>query len=245
MLCGLLAATGVAGRPDSHFHAPSVDRWFASHAVDPARHATPQGALRAVVEAARRRGTDDTGIFGLRVQRDSFDHLVETLGELHPGARSDRARIEAAFGPTLFVHLTRSDRLGQAISHVRAAQTGLWHRNADGSELERTAPERPARYDPDAIARNVAAAVARDAAWTAWFGREGIEPLRVVYEDLTADPRGATARILAALERDPERAAGVAVPTARLADAVSADWRARFEAEGHALRGRRHLRASP
>ena len=232
LLCELLAATRVAGRPGSHFHAPSLDEWLKDYGLDGERFASRREALRAVLDAARVRGTGDTGMFGLRMQRGSFAHFMQQLDVLHPDRTSDVARIEAAFGPTLFVHLSRLDRLGQAISRVRAEQTGLWHRRADGTELERLAPPREPCYDAEAIARHMADLSALDGAWEDWFAREGIEPLRIGYDALAADPQGVLADLLDVLGLGRAHAQGIEPPTAQLADAMSREWRARFEAKG-------------
>ena len=140
LLCELLAATGVAGRPGSHFHVPSLEGWLEDYGLNERRFSSRREALRTVLIAARTRGTGDTGVFGLRMQRGSLGYFLQQLDALHPDLTSDVERIGAAFGLTVFVHLSRPDRLGQAISRVRAEQTGLWHRRADGTELERLAP---------------------------------------------------------------------------------------------------------
>jgi LPS sulfotransferase NodH len=225
----MLAATNVAGQPDSHFHVPSVERWLAVHDLDESEFATRQDALHAIFQAAIVRGRGETGIFGLRMQRASFDYFMQQLALLFPDRMSDVQRLEAAFGPTLFIHVTRPDRLGQAISRLRAEQTGLWHRHSDGAELERTAPPRRARYDAEAIARHMVEHAQLDAAWEQWFEREGLTPLRIEYETLSVDPQAALAQVLSLLGFDPALAGLVEVPTARLADAESRQWRDRFE----------------
>ena len=231
LLCELLAATGVAGRPGSHFHAPSLDEWLKNYGLDEGRFASPREALRAVLDAAHARGTAGTGVFGLRMQRGSLDHFVQQLGALHPDRMSDVERIEAAFGPTAFIHLSRPDRLGQAISRVRAEQTGLWHRRADGTEMERLASPQEVRYDAGAIARHMAELAALDRAWEDWFAQQALKPLRIGYEALSRDPRSVLAGLLGALGLDRAHAQGIEPPTAKLADATSQEWRAWFEAE--------------
>ncbi|MEO0999898.1 MAG: Stf0 family sulfotransferase, partial [Pseudomonadota bacterium] len=96
------------------------------------------------------------------------------------------------------------------------------------SELERLAPPAAPRYDRAAIARHLEELTALDRAWENWFAAEGIAPLRLRYETLATDPRAVLGEVLAALGRDPALASDVAVPTARLADATSAEWIARF-----------------
>lgn len=231
LLCRLLAATGVAGHPNSHFHVPSLEGWLEAYALDRAAFATEPDALRAVVARAIARGRGDTDVFGVRVQRRSFAFFLEQLGRLHPGLDSDVARIEAAFGRTLFISLRREDKVAQAVSRVIAMQTGLWHRHADGRELERLAPPAPAVYDAAAIAEVMAEQDALDAGWAAWFAQEGLTPLALTYEGLSADPARGLAQVLAALGLDPALAEGVATPTAKLADATNADWAERFRRE--------------
>lgn len=231
LLCRMLAATGVAGNPGSHFHAASLDRWLEVYGLQHTRFASRRDALRAVFDAAKSRGRGATEVFGLRMQGGSCDHFLEQLAALVPGETRDVARFEAEFGPTLFLHLSRSDRLGQAISRLRAEQSGLWHRHADGSELERTAAGLEPRYDAGEIARHMAELAAFDAAWERWFKQEAVTPLRLGYDDLSVDPRGTLGRVLQALGLDPALARSVEVPTARLADGLSRNWRARFKAE--------------
>lgn len=60
-----------------------------------------------------------------------------------------------------------------------------------------------------------------DDAWTRWFARETVKPLRLTYEALASDPRGTLAHVLSALGLNPTLAAPVEVPNAKLADAIS------------------------
>lgn len=222
LLCRMLAATGVAGRPASLFHRPDVGVWAAALGV-------PDAGLAEVVQAAVERGRGGTGVFGLRMQRQSFGFFVEQLGVLYPGL-GERARIERAFGPVLFVWLTRADKVAQAVSVVRATQSGLWHGGVDGSDVERTAPHREPVYDHAAIAAEVARFEGYDRDWQDWFAAEGIAPLRIGYDDLSADPQGAVAAVLGALGLDPGAAGDVVPDVRRLADDVSREWVARYRA---------------
>ncbi len=228
MLCGLLAATETAGDPDSHFHNPAFADWLDDYGLNQTDYDSHEDAVRAVFEAALRRGTGGSNIFGLRMQRGSFDHFMQQLECIVPGRMSDVDRIETVFGPTLFIHLSRPDRLGQAISRIRAEQSGLWHRNADGTELERLSPPKKEHYDEAALRHHIAASEGMDAAWETWFEREAIDPLRITYDALAQQPNQILAEILTALDLDPAQAQTVEVPTAKLADETSREWRARF-----------------
>lgn len=79
--------------------------------------------------------------------RENLDELSAILDQIYPGLPSDKARFEKAFGRTLYVHLTREDKLAQAVSLIKAEQTGLWHIAPDGAEIQRVGPPREPRYD--------------------------------------------------------------------------------------------------
>lgn len=228
LLCKLLAATGIAGNPGSHFHEPSLAEWLADHDLPEVPGRNERDTVATVFAAAIGRGRGGTPVFGLRLQRRSFAFFSEKLALLHPGPAGDAARMEAAFGRTLFIHLTRADKVDQAVSLVRAGQTGLWHRAADGSELERTAPPREPVYDGAAIAAAVAELTGYDREWAEWFDREGVSPLRLTYDALSADPAGTLTTVLEALGLPRAAALGVKPGTARLADATNRDWVERF-----------------
>jgi LPS sulfotransferase NodH len=72
---------------------------------------------------------------------------------------------------------------------------------------------------------------ALDEAWERWFEREGIKPLRINYDVLSKDPKRVLAQVLSKMCLDPTKAQAVETPTAKLADALSREWRERFESE--------------
>ena len=231
LLATLLEATGRAGHPWSYYHEPHfMAEWTAAWSLPAIGTPTERDAayLRATIAAGR----GDTGLFAMRLQQLFLPPLMRTLGDLFPNARSDAERFARAFGPLRFVHLARRDTLAQAVSLVRARQGGLWHAHADGTERERTAPARPPAYHRAAIADARAELVAADRAWRRWFAREGIAPLLVRYEPLARDPAGTVRDLCAALGIAPPEPASVVPGTARLADATSAAWIARYRAGG-------------
>ncbi|MEM9249800.1 MAG: Stf0 family sulfotransferase [Pseudomonadota bacterium] len=231
MLCKLLAATKVAGHPASLFHQPSIEAWLKDYALDATPYASRQAALAGILEAARVRGRGETDVFGLRLQRGSVAFFLDQLRILFPDRPSDVARIEDAFGPTIFIFLSRRDKLDQAISYIRAEQTGLWHRNADGTILERQGIRREDGFDLMAIRAQMAEFAGYDVAWRSWFDAQSIRPLDLSYEQLTQEPQRHLADILRALGEDSAIAQTIPVQTAKLADEISRAWRARFVSE--------------
>jgi trehalose 2-sulfotransferase len=190
LLCKLLAATGVAGNPDSYFHSRSISGWLEDLGLVRDPSAPERELLEAIFRAAIRKGTLDTGIFGLRLQGHSFDFFIKKLFVLYPGHSSNVERFKAAFGRTLFVHLTRRDKVAQAISYVKARQTGLWHAAPDGTELERLSPPQELAYNASEIRARFEEVMAHDQNWENWFAASKIDPLRISYEELSVNRRG-------------------------------------------------------
>lgn len=231
LLCKLLAATGVAGNPGSYFHEPSLSDWLSYFDLATGPSATERDVLAEIFRAAISKGSLNTGMFGLRLQRHSFDFFTEKLAVLHPEFSRDTQRLQAAFGRTLFVHLTRRDKVEQAVSHVKAEQTGLWHAAPDGTELERSSPPKTPLYDADKIRARYDELTAYDRDWEDWFATEEISPLRLTYEALSQDPIETLCLTLDALGLERKAAAGVEPSVAKLADGTSREWVARFRFE--------------
>jgi LPS sulfotransferase NodH len=156
---------------------------------------------------------------------------MQQMNNLHPGLPDDLARFQAAFGSTLFIHLTRANKLEQAISYVKASQTGLWHKSPDGTELERLSAPKDPVYDAEAIAGHMAEMAAWDREWNDWFARARITPVRLNYDALSADPSGTLAKILDTLGLATGSAQSIVPAVAKLADATSCDWAKRFAKE--------------
>jgi LPS sulfotransferase NodH len=150
---------------------------------------------RAYLAATLRAGEAGTGIFGLRLQQDYLRVLSETLDRIYPGLPSDPDRFARAFGTIAYLHLVRADKVAQAVSLVKAEQSGLWHRNADGSDYERLGPPREPTYDFNAIHREVAELERADRAWVEWFDRHRISPVGLSYEALAEHPAETVAQI--------------------------------------------------
>lgn len=226
MLCRMLAATSVAGDPQSYFHRPDVSSWASG--LNLPKDATLSEILNAVTATAT------GGMTGIRVQQHSFPFLMNTLRDY---GTTDPERIKTAFGPTIFIWLRRTDKVAQAVSLLRAQHTGLWHRNSDGSDLERLPPVQTQGYDAAAITAQIRDFEAADQTWQRWFEGHNITPWSLTYEALAERPQLALRDILLHLGRDGDIADKVDIQTAKLADATSANWIARYRADALAPQG--------
>lgn len=128
--------------------------------------------------------------------------------------------------PIRWIHVSRDDRLRQAVSFVRAVQTDAWNSHmTDGA---------PPRYDAQAIAHAVQRLADWEEGWQRHFRVLRATPLTVSYEDLDADYVDQARRVLDHLGMTDEP-----VPPPRLArqaDELTEEWVARFVAESSSMR---------
>ena len=228
MLCQLLAATGMAGNPHSYFREEDIEDWADEWGVP--RDGLPGSSLpsRDFLDAALAAARGDTSVFGLRLMQESLSGLLTYLRSLAPEIGTDRACLETAFGPLVLIHLHREDTVDQAISLLRAEQTGLWHKGADGSEIERLTPVAAPGYNFDRLHAHVTHLDAYKAAWLKWFVAQSVTPLSVSYDALCADPVAVLATICDALGTAPIPSDRVKVSTAKLSDRTNAERKARY-----------------
>ncbi|MGO1119693.1 Stf0 family sulfotransferase [Rhodovibrionaceae bacterium A322] len=233
LLCYLLRQTGRAGVPESYF---SDLAWYHQNLQVPSEQPGAEPAItKAYLAAIQREGRGESDCFGLRLQGHSLERARQGLQQLFPTAANDRQRLREALGVTRFIHLSRQDLAAQAVSRLKAEQSGLWHRHADGRELERLSAPLPFRYDRQRLDEIISDLEQQSNSWQRWFQAEGIEPLQVLYEDLASAPQQVFSRVLEHLGLTPEQALKLAAqtppPTAKLADDLSKSWVARYKSE--------------
>ena len=232
LLCKLLASTGKAGQPDSFYHRPEFMReWADEWGLSDTGTLTKSDFDRAYLAAAMKAGDAGTGIFGLRLQQEYLQLLSQTLDQIYPQLPSDGDRYQRAFGKTLYLHLTREDKVAQAVSLVKAEQSGLWHLNSDGTELERLAAPQELHYDFGRIHREVVSLEQDDQAWDNWFKQQKVTPVQIRYEALAENPAGTLIQIFEALEIEPPNVDNIEPAVAKLADSKSLEWMRRFRAD--------------
>jgi LPS sulfotransferase NodH len=199
LLCDALTSTGTLGRPAEYLNVDALRlRGLSEFKND----------VKARLGQAIRLGTTANGVFGLKLFVPHFADFAAAAGE-------------AMLGDLVFVHLTRNDLLGQAISYVRAAQTQAWRSNL--------AARGEARFDEDAIAAAILRFATDDARWRAYFARNGIKPISLHYEALVEDPEPCVATVAAALGLEKPVLADLSFSELRVQrDQLSMAWRRRF-----------------
>ena len=154
--------------------------------------------------------TGPTGVLSMKVMWTQYDSVMlsRDLSANHWGV------------PVEWLRTSRVDRVGQAVSVVRAKQTGQW--TAEGRAVADPV------YDAVDIAASLAAENRFEAKWDAYFADIGVEPFTVGYEQLDADYDGTMASVLSHLGVD------TPVPPRQLkrqGDAINDEWVARFLAD--------------
>lgn len=143
------------------------DRWWLH------RRFTDEEFLRyhRLVEEHR---SSPNGVFVIKL----FRHDVEAI-ERRNGLRP----IDVVSGRQHWVHLTRADRVGQAISYFRAVRTARWiDFDGSGSSFD---PEVAGPAELAQIRDLVRRFEQDDVWWERQFERDGVTPVRIEYDELS------------------------------------------------------------
>lgn len=198
-LTELLRSTEVLGNPNEYFSTDMMQRARRNYPAD------RESQIKLVLSE----GMTPNNIYGLKVFPRQFDLLSsEVLWTKHlPNLR--------------FISLERRDILGQAISRVRAHQTQQWR-------ADHEAAADPV-YDAEEIWQSLRFVARQQARWRLFFGRSGLNPLYLVYEDILQDPQGTVDAIAALVGLEPSPKVNVdAIKIEVQRDETSTEWRERF-----------------
>ena len=236
LLLGLLESTCVAGRPEAYFREPDEPFWAERWGIAPAADGRLDYA--EFVRAATAAGRTGNGVFGAKLMWGTLDEVVDKLAAVYPddaGSGADLTLLTRAFGDIRFVYLRRDDVVAQAVSWLRAEQTGTWY---IGDSTPGAGAEEP-RFDVTGIRRYAECIAQHNAAWEQWFSSFDIEPHIVGYEQLCADMVGATRGVLDFLQLELPAGRDIVARHQRQSDELSAQWIDRYNAEHASLPGSR------
>jgi trehalose 2-sulfotransferase len=228
LLCALLDGTGVAGRPQEFFERlahsglPRQPREYFERVEDPnllellapTDPGTPDPG--DPIPQALADGTTDNGVFAAKLM---WTHLLDLAERL--GRPADAALLRERFPDPRYVHVTRRDKIAQAVSLWRAVQTRAWR----AGEVTENGN---AVYHAGAIGYLAGQLTEHDDAWRTWFAANRIEPLTIVYEELSADTSAVTSAVIDHLGVGPAEIPEP--PLRRQGDDRSARWVERYRA---------------
>jgi LPS sulfotransferase NodH len=210
LLCGLLASTGIAGRPHE---------WFWRDTEEANRRAWAVSDFSHYLACVRAAGTTPNGVFGAKLMWRQIADLIVRLKRVGD-ASSPRALFQQQFPKPCFIWIRREDIVAQAVSWARAIRTGQWH------HWDTPSPEAP-EYDGEQIDALTAELAADNAGWGNWFATNEIEPFTIGFEDLVADPDNATRDVLRFLEIDADDVS-IGELTVRTSDQLNEEWLRRY-----------------
>ena len=218
-----LRATRQAGMPKQFFLPKSEGRYGAELGVDPSNDYP--GYVRGIVNTKTTRNE----VFGFKLMSWYLDDFLARLRDTTAfggTATNDLAMLKNAFPRLRFVHIVRRHKLRQALSTVRALQTGLWK-----VQEGKTALRQP-QFDAELIEQSLREAERQENSWYSFFQRIGIDPFQVEYEELCRDYEATIRSTLDFLKISLPRGARIGSPvTIRQADEISRIWEERFITE--------------
>lgn len=131
--------------------------------------------------------------------------------------------LDRCFAGARFIHITRADALGQAISYEIACQNRRW-----ASFLPSAKPDEALEFSAERIAEHVARFAAGNRQFEELFAANGIVPLRITYEELLQDPQSALDRLAPSLGFNTLTVDATKLRLARQAGAINKRWRELF-----------------
>lgn len=221
LLCRLMWQTGRLGAPWEYLNgsfedvrgtlAAPAERSIASTMMQRLGARTPNAYVARLL--ARR--TSSNGLFGLKTR---FSDLKSALNEF--------PNLLKVLAPVSYVYVDRRDKLAQAASAARslvAKRLGTAGSASSGGQVP---------YQRDMISKSLGKLERQRLHWWRWFDTNGIEPLVVYYEDVTADGAEAVRSIASALDVTSDAPNQIVLPPFdQRPDAPAEQWAARFRHE--------------
>ncbi|MEL6403327.1 MAG: Stf0 family sulfotransferase [Chloroflexota bacterium] len=218
LLCNLLSQTGVAGKPGeyfSHWRGRSLDNFTLTDYP---------AYIDYVVESSR----TPNSVFGMKMMAgdDGFSGILQRL-ETVPDykALSDPEKIRTFFPNIKFIYLTRRNKVAQAVSWWKAAQSDHYH-----TSVGEDTPDFEMKYDADAITHLFQEAVMEECAHQAFLTKMNAIPLTIVYEDYIQDMPATIARIIDFLGIEDDYTFHPP-QIKQMADDITAEWIERYRKE--------------
>lgn len=211
-----LHSTRLAGRPKQFFLEKTESAYSSKHGLD------SQHDFRGFVTGIVSANATSNEVFGFKVMAWYWAPFLERLRTAFDHESRDLALLRNAFPRIQFIHVSRTNKLRQAISKAKALQSGLWKIQPGATAVAE--PE----FDPDLIRRCLAECEADDTIWHEFFQHNQIQPFQVTYEDLCADYDKTIRATLKFLGIRFPKNQQIEPITIRQADAISAEWEKRF-----------------
>jgi LPS sulfotransferase NodH len=244
LLCEALWSTDVLGRPDEYFlrwHQPERDHTNTGEEAARSWRLPTDAYVAKVI----REGTTPNRVFGVKIMWSYFNEVVARLRDL-PGVDGVMP-LDAltALWPNLhFVHMTRGDKVKQAVSLAKAIQSGRWldvdrtilreratrffSRDLAKLEAYLDQPVPELIYDFAQIDRVYRKVQREDAAWDAFLRDSGARCIRIVYEEFVDSPAQTVGDIAQFLDLPESHPIEPHTFMKKQSDRINVEWTERF-----------------
>lgn len=219
-MCEALSNTGLAGRPSGYF-ALGPERALLDH------WQLTEDDYQTYLAKVMALGTTPNGVFGAKIMCFTFPTILAKFQGI-PGCtgKSVPELLSMLFPNLHYIFITRRDKLRQAISYVRALETGVWRQ---GKRVP-TPDYRTLPFNPAAIDARLQQIQQEEIWMHEFFERYDIEPFKVVYEDFVEAYEETAKGILRYLEIPfPRQLEFGEREMIRQADAVTEEWVLRYQ----------------
>jgi len=186
LLCRELRKAG-AGYPVEHFRAP-IQILMRDRNVSRFDFARWWDLVRSGVGA--------NGIFATKVLYGFWEPTERLLNE------EEKETVFGFLQGSKIIYLERADKCAQAVSDFMAQRTGVWHLWKTVSRADYDARVQAVEPDDDRLVANYNRLCANELALKAMMHALNLNPIKVAYDDLVADPKGTVARLVTALGLD-------------------------------------------
>jgi LPS sulfotransferase NodH len=231
MLAFGLGSTKIAGNPNEFLDANVVFNWSQQFGFSIRSYADYLNQLMVAT-------CTPNGVFGVKTMWHSIQDTLGVYARTMPELASLPLykQVDAMLYQPKYIFITREDKVRQAISLVKAAQTNVWiHWNK--TPEQNAAPAADPVYNPGAIEDQINIITLVERTWDSFFTVASIKPYHVVYEDMVARYEEVILDVLRFLEIDLPPGFRVPEPvTAQQADRVSEEWYERFMSESSTAR---------
>lgn len=170
-------------------------------------------------------GTSENGVFGVVIHWAVMQDAVRRLQGFLGTSESAPHRVLSSGFPNLsYLWLRRRDKVAQAVSWYKAIQTGVFVGRGKGG----TGEDEPIRFDYGKIRHLLSATTSSENAWGSFFSSNGLTPLVLYYEDLSAQYVSTIRSVLDFLQLDAEGVDIARPKHEKYADSQSLDWIEQF-----------------
>ncbi len=210
LLTEWLESARVFGLPAEYLNADlgsGADRWHLGSGIERWAAIVREFELPEYLRAVLRVTQSSNGVTGVKVD---FGRALPVI------ACGGFAEIATE---VKYIYLTRRDLLGQAISAHRAIITGSW----SSRDPELAEPV----FDLAAICGQLVSLTNQMAYWERYFALRGIQPLRLLYEEIVGDCEGTVRKVAEFLGvREAIAYGSVTTRVSQQRNAINDEWRA-------------------